>query len=149
MRRQRRWGVEIIAMLIMSKIIIVVNAALLGCSLEAGEGLGRLPTRGPEGGRGVLSWGGGSYVASPPQKNNFMSGTWQSQRSPGQEPRWILYCRCGSFFPFSFSWPTVVGVAECGFSKLLGAGCVCLPTAFPPPRPPVPRLLPLLLPSGR
>lgn len=147
MRRQRRWGVEIIAMLIMSKIIIVVNAALLGCSLEAGEGLGRLPTRGPEGGRGVLSWGGGSYVASPPKKTI-------SCLEPGRASEVLARRRAGSFtadaalfFPFlspgpqwlvlrsvvsQNSWEPVVSVCPLPSLHPVPPSRACYPSFSPP-----------------
>lgn len=57
---------------------------------------------------------------------------------PGAALGLLLQTRGVSFVFFSFSrptGPTVVGVVECGFSKLFGVVWVCLPVA-PTPIPP-------------
>lgn len=129
----------------MSKITIVVNALRLGCSLEAGGGLGKLLTA-PTWGEawGSLGGGGGGvfYVAS--HKQNF-------GLEPGRAGEGLARRRAGPFAAdaacsFAFLSPGPLGpqwlvwrsvVSRNSWSRL-GLFARCPPPFSPPPPPPVP-----------
>lgn len=127
----------------MSKITIVVNALSLGCSLEAGGGLGKLLTA-PTWGEAWVLLGvvvEESFMLLPTNKILVWNLAEPARAWPGGALGLLLQTRLVLLLFFLRAhWAHSGWCGGVWFLETLGVGWVCLPAALlpPPPPPPVP-----------